>query len=150
MGMSEINYRIKYRKDNFEVEVQGDKEWVERKFQEMTSKEAIPFGQRRTEIEGMPATLGEFLSKKGSPKQHTDIIAAFAYWLFKIENMHSFNARDIEDCYDQTRKSKPRNVNDVINRNIRKNIFAEAREEKDGHKAWVITDTGEKYVENMK
>jgi hypothetical protein len=29
-------------------------------------------------------------------------------------------------------------------------LFAEAREKKDGLKAWILTRTGEEFVENMK
>lgn len=147
--MSETNYRIRYRKDNFEVEVQGDKEWVEKKFEELTSKQ-ISIVEERHEVKGMPGTLGEFLDMKGDPKKHTDITAIFAYWLFKVEHMESFNVKDILDCYDRTRKTKPANTNETINGNVERHIFEVAKEKKDGFKAWVITRTGEEYVEQMK
>jgi len=147
--MSETSYRIRYRKDNFEVEVQGDKEWVDKKFEELTSKE-ISIVEERREVKGMPGTIGEFLDTKGDPKKHTDIAAIFAYWLFKVEHMESFNVKDILDCYDRTRKTKPGNPNEAINGNVEKHIFEMAKEKKDGFKAWVITRTGEEYVEQLK
>jgi len=97
----------------------------------------------------MPETLGEFLDQKGNPSKHTDSMAVFAYWLFKVKKMKSFNVKDIIDCYNKTRKAKPSNPNQIINENVKRRIFAEASEKKDGLKAWVITRTGEEYVEKM-
>ena len=148
--MIEVSYRIKVRKGDFEVEVQGDKRWVEGKFKELTSQEvAIPI-TKEVEAKGMPATLGEFLDQKGNPSKHTDAMTVFAYWLFKVEKMESFNVKDIISCYDKTRKAKPSNPNQIINQNVARHVFAEAPSEKDSLKAWVITRTGEEYVEQMK
>ena len=149
--MSESNYRIKYRKGDFEVDVQGDKEWVEEKFAELTSKEiAIAGAKVPPKMEGMPGTLGEFLGAKGNPKKHTDVSAIFAYWLLKIEKIESFNVNDILKCYDQIRKTKPGNINETMNNNVKKHVFAVATEKKESLKAWVITRTGEEHVEQMK
>lgn len=142
-------YKIRIRKGNFEVEVQGDMEWVEKKFEELTTKE-LSIVETKALPQGMPETLGEFLDQKGNPQRHTDVVVVFAYWLFKVENMASFNVKDIVDCYDKTRKPKPSNVNQIINNNVANHFFAEAAEKKDGYKAWIITRTGEKYVERMK
>jgi hypothetical protein len=148
--MNEVNYRIKVRKGDFEFEVQGDKAWVEGKFKELTTQEVVVSIAKQVGIESMPATLGEFLDQKGNPSKHTDSIAVFAYWLFKVEKMESFDVKDIITCYDRTRKAKPSNPNQIINQNVANHIFAEAAGEKDGLKAWVITRTGEEYVEQMK
>jgi hypothetical protein len=148
--MSDVNYRIKIRKGDFEVEVQGDKIWVESKFKELTTQEvAIPVS-KKVATEGIPETLGEFLDQKGNPSKHTDSMAIFAYWLFKVQKAESFNVKDMIDCYDKTRKAKPSNPNQIINQNVQRHIFAEASEKKDGLKAWVITRTGEEFVEQMK
>lgn len=148
--MNETNYRIKYRKGDLEVEVQGDKDWVEKKFEELTSKEISIVEAKREEAKGIPETLGEFLEAKGNPKKHRDITAVFAYWLFKVEKMESFHAQDIEVCYDLTRKTKPKQIHVAMNGNIERNVFTEAKEKKDGRKAWVLTRTGEEYIEQMK
>lgn len=130
------------------MEVQGDKDWVETKYKELTSPQK-GIVTNAAETVTMPGTLGEFLDLKGNPSRHTDSIAVFAYWLFKIEKMSSFNAQDILNCYEKTRKPKPSNVNQIINQNVATHIFAEASEKKDGIKAWVITRTGEEYVEQL-
>lgn len=148
--MSDVNYRIRVRKGDFEVEVQGDKNWVEEKFKDLTSQEVAVSMAEEAAAKGIPGTLGEFLDQKGNPSKHTDSIAVFAYWLFKVVKIGSFNVRDVIDCYDRTRKAKPSNPNQIINQDVATHIFAEAPEKKDGLKAWVITRTGEEYVEQMK
>jgi len=149
--MSTIDYRIKVKRGDFEVEVQGDKDWVETKYKELTSpQKGIVTVSNATETGTMPGTLGEFLDLKGDPSRHTDSIAVFAYWLFKVEKMTSFNVQDILGCYDRTRKAKPSNVNQIINQNVTSHLFADAPEKKDNLKAWVITRKGEEYVEQMK
>lgn len=147
--MNETNYRIKYSEGNFEVEVQGDKEWVEKKFAELMDKK--PSGvTKETKEEEESTTLVEFIEIKGNPKKNTDIATVFAYWLLKRENIRVFNVRDIENLYNRTRTSKPKNLSDTIYKTTKKHFFAEAKEEKDGIKAYSITRKGERYVESLK
>lgn len=145
-----MSYRIKLRRKDFEVEVQGDKSWVESKFKELTTEKAGVAGLGEIARMSMPETLGEFIDQKGNPDKHTDVVAVYAYWLFKVEGMKSFNVKDIISCYDRTRRPKTSNPNMTINQNVSTHLFAEVPEKKDGYKAWIITRTGEKYVEQMK
>jgi hypothetical protein len=147
--MDNITYKIRYRKGDVEVEAQGDRDWVEKKFEELMSQKVKPRFEE-TQKSNMPETLGEFLGEKGNPQKHTDVIAVYAYWLFKKENMQSFNVKDIVDCYDKTRITKPANPNQIINANVSSHIFAEAPEKKEGLKAWILTRTGEEYVNQLK
>jgi len=148
--MDDISYRIKVKKGDFEVEVQGDRQWVEAKFKELTGKEFQMTMVKKIETESIPDTLGEFVEQKGNPQKHTELVAVFAYWLFKVEEIASFNAKDIIYCYDKTRRVKPKNANQIINTNVRSNLFAEASEKKEGYKAWILTRTGEEFVRKMK
>jgi len=144
-------YKIKLRKGDFELEVQSnEKDWVESKFEELKKQEIVVAKIEALEKRSIPETLGEFLDKKGNPQKHTDRVTVFAYWLFKVGKSESFNVRDIIDCYSKTRIPKPSNTNQIINQNVATHIFAEATEKKDGYKAWVITRTGEQYVEQMR
>jgi len=151
--MAETFYRIRYRKGDFELEVQGDREFVEKKFQELTEKEIIPLKMRQTEkglergIVALPESAVELLRLKGNPKSHVDISIVFSYWLFKKRGMDSFNVVDIEECYNEARLKKPANTADVMNRNQRKGYLVPAKEKKDNLKAWKITPSGEEYVE---
>lgn len=144
-------YRIKLRQGDYEVEVQGDKDWVETKFSELTNQKVIlPLQPDVNDKKIISETIGEFLDLKGDPSKHTDAVVTFAYWLFKVENISSFNVQDILNCYDSTRKVKPSNVNQIVNQNVASHLLADAPEKKDNLKAWVITRKGEEYVEQMK
>jgi len=148
--MSEANYRIRYKKGDFEVELQGDKDWVDSKFKELTESKTI--SPAVTSSKGVvPATsLVEFIKAKGNPSDHTDIAIIFSYWLHKKEKMISYNKTDIENCYAKARITKPANVTDLMNRVQGKGYVMPASEKKDNKKAWVITRSGENYVEQMK
>lgn len=148
--MYDMSYRIRVKKGDLEVEVEGDKQWVEDKFKELTTKESYAPFPEKVEAEGMPKTLVELLEAKGNPQKHTELVTLYAYWLLKVEKVGTFNIKDIISCYDNTRRKKPKNVNQIINTNVRYNIFAQASEKKEGLKAWFLTDTGEKTVESMK
>ncbi len=143
-------YKIRIKEGTFEIELQGDKEWVERKIKEFIAEKKLKTTRLlEAPSESIPETLGEFLDVKGNPRKHTDIVAVFAYWLLKKKGLRLFNVKDIIECYKITRIAKPKNPNQIINANVRRHIFAEADEKKDGLKAWVLTRTGEAYVEQM-
>lgn len=158
--MSDANYRIRYKKGDFEVEVQGDKAWVEVKFEELKKDMPIkmvlpaPLGSQTTAPTAvdttLPASLAEFIKAKGNSSGHTDIEVLCAYWLLKKGNMTSYNVTDIQNCYDEARIAKPANINDVMNSIQASGYIMPVKEKKDGKKAWVITGTGEKYVQEMK
>lgn len=145
--MTEASYRIRYRKGDFEVEVQGDKEWVEEKFQNLIKEIPIKIAAPTASLSQM--SIVEFLKVKGNPKNHPDIAILFSYWLNKKKNLDSYNIDDIKKCYDEARITKPKNITDVMNR-LQAKGYLEHKGEKDGKKAWIITQTGDEYVEKMK
>jgi len=158
--LSDANYRIRYKKGDFEVEVQGDKAWVEVKFEEL-KKDVPPKMSPNSASNSQTPTLTtsdgtltgsivEFIKIKGNPARDTDRAVLFAYWLFKKENMSSFNAADINNCYDQARIPKSTNISSIMNQIQSQGFVATVKEKKDGKKAWVITTTGEAFVEQMK
>jgi hypothetical protein len=159
--MDDANYRIKYKKRDVEIEVQGDKAWVEKKFKELTERkmaipEAITPEESSTHstkalAEELPASLVELIKSKGNPSGHTDLALIFSYWLHHKEKMNSYNKIDIENCYSEARITKPTNATDIMNKNQKKGYLMLPTEKlKDGKKAWVITQTGEEYIEQMK
>lgn len=148
--MSERNYRIKYRKDDFEVDVQGDKEWVEQKFKELTERKAVAPKEVPTKTELVSMSLAEFVRTKGNPSRNTDRAIIFSYWLHHRENVTSYNINDIRKCYSDARITPPNNLTDTMNLNQGKGYLMHVSEKKDGKKTWVITQTGEEYVEQMR
>jgi hypothetical protein len=150
--MSQTCYKIRFKKGDFEVEVQGDREFVLTKFEELTKGKitSVEIGKEEVKTGEFPASLAEFVKMRGDPKEHTDLAMIFAYWLFKRENMESFNVKDLENCYSQTRIPKPANLSDVMNRNQGKGLVVRTEGRKDNLVAWAITRSGEEYVEKMK
>jgi len=155
--LSESNYRIKYRKGDFEVDVQGDKAWVEKKFEELTTKEITIVGVKVPKKEGakieemaLPSSLAEFLRQKGSPSRHSDLVTIFGYWLFHKRGIRIFNRIDVEACYSDCRIPECTNTAQIINDAQGRGYFRREEDRKDGKIAWAITPTGEEYVEQMK
>ncbi|MEM3580195.1 MAG: hypothetical protein QXH40_04985 [Candidatus Bathyarchaeia archaeon] len=146
--MTETSYRFKYKKGDFEIEIQGDKEWVEKKFKEVMGEKIIEPATLIAKVKALPDSLVEFLKIKGDPKEHIDRIIVFSYWLFYKENLKSYNVDDIERCYDETRIAKPTNIHAFMN-DLQAKGYLKPAGEKDGKKAWVVTRTGEEYVEKM-
>jgi hypothetical protein len=151
--MGDAVYRLRLKKGDFEVEVQGDRDFVVTKFDELTKGKIVPGTIESVEAEGtveLPDTLVEYVKLKGDPREHTDLVVIFAYWLFKKENIDTFNIRDMESCYSKARVPKPGNLSDKMYKNEGKALLVRADEQKDGLAAWRITRTGEEYVEKMK
>ena len=154
--MSEANYKIKIKKGNMEIEVQGDKDFVISKFDELkeeffeTSKEEIVKHEViSVEKKGLPETLPTFLNQKGNPDSFLDKTMIFSYWLFHKEKVDPINAKDIEHCYDLTRLRKSKNIPQDLMRNQKKGYLIPLEEEKDGRSTYRLSQEGEKYVEEM-
>jgi len=145
--LAEGTYKIRYRKGDFEIELQGDKEWVEQKFQEFIESKAVTAAAVGTKK--LAGSLVEFLKNKGNPKKHMDRAIIFSYWLFHKEGMQAYNISDIAKCYDEARITTPKNLTDIMNKLEEKGYLKPAGE-KDNKKAWVITQSGEEYVDQMK
>jgi len=153
--MNDQRYIIRVRKGDFEIEVQGDKQWVENKFKELTSQvvtalkvETMAKAEEKPKGKGkLPVSLAEFLRQKGSPQQHIILVVLFGYWLFYKKNIQTFNVRDVSICYDDARIPESTNTSQYMNQAQAKGYFKRVEERKDGLVAWTITPTGEEYVE---
>ena len=96
---------------------------------------------------GKGISVKEFIisSKPSGDVQKT---LAIGYYLEKYEKMTSFNVDDISKHFQLAKESTPQNINDKINMNIKKGHLMEADNKKDNKKAWVVTNTGEQFLEN--
>jgi len=64
------------------------------------------------------------------------------------EGLASFNVGDLDRVFRLAREKLPKNLNDAVNKNISRGLLMEAAERKDSRKAWHLTSTGERFVEN--
>lgn len=101
------------------------------------------------EVEGVPVRLtkqiNEFLASK-KLKSHTDKVLAIAYHYLTAKG-EPVTKLEIEEAYSTSRLARPQNLSDVVAKSIRRGYLVGSREQKEGQKAWHITTTGEKYIE---
>ncbi len=88
----------------------------------------------------------EFLLAK-APKSVTETSFYLGYFLEKIELMDSFTVEDLKNVFRLARTPLPKNINDLINKNIVKRYFMEAQLKGKGQKKWMLTALGEKHAE---
>lgn len=89
--------------------------------------------------------LTEFLAAKKTDT-HPDRVVAIAYYVYHTHGGAGVTTNDLVDAYARARVKRPQNYPDVIAGCVRKGRLVET-EPKDGKKCWVITRTGEAYVE---
>lgn len=100
----------------------------------------------KTSTGGKRMSAKEFLMTK-KIETTTQKVLVLGYYLEKTEKMSSFNATDVETIFRLAKERLPSNINDLVNSNVKTAFMDEAKEKKDGKKAWYLTSTGENYVE---
>lgn len=88
----------------------------------------------------------EFLMTK-KLKTETKKVLALGYFLEYMEGMTSFNINDLEIAFRSAKEKLPKNMNDAVNKNIARGFLMEVADKKEAKKAWCLTATGEKYIE---
>ena len=81
-----------------------------------------------------------------SPSDDVQKTLAIACYLEKYEGFTSCNVEDLKRGFQLAKEATPANMNDKVNMNIKKGHMAEAKEKKDGKKAWIVTNSGEKFL----
>jgi hypothetical protein len=92
-------------------------------------------------------SVKEFLMTK-TLKSEIQKAIALGYFLENFDGMESFNVDDLERAFRAAKEKPPKNMNDVVNKNIAKGLVMAAKDKKGSKKAWCLTSSGEKYVEN--
>ncbi len=101
---------------------------------------------KKMQAEGKKLSVKEFLLTK-KPTDDVQRTLVIGYYLEHFESMDRFNARDLADGFRSAKEPPPTNINAKVDLNIGKGYMMEAKEKKDKFKAWVLTNSGEKYVE---
>ena len=110
----------------------------------ISALEGVP--AKRTGGEGKKLSIKEFILTK---KPEDDVLRTLVigYYLEHFKSMDRFNIRDLADGFRSAKEPPPTNINDKVNLNIRKGHIMETEEKKNKSKAWVLTNSGEKFVE---
>jgi hypothetical protein len=107
---------------------------------QLTSKDLRELPTKRKSIK-------EFILEK-KPKGARQIGIVIAYYLEKYENKSSFTVSDLDQGFRDAKEPSPANMNDLTYKNTKSGIFMETKKTETGLKAWTLTNTGEKIVEN--
>lgn len=89
----------------------------------------------------------EFLKGK-KPSTSVDKTLVFAVYHENTSGTDIFNAEDISSLWRQAKEAPPANINDLINKNIKKGYIAEEKTGKGQKKAWYVTMSGAEAVNN--
>ncbi len=92
-------------------------------------------------------SIKEFILTK-KPKDDNQKILVIAYFLEKYDGLTSFNVKDLASGFEGAKEKTPANINDRVNKIIaNKGHIMEAKEKKDNLNAWLLTNSGERFVD---
>lgn len=113
--------------------------------------------RRISNLEGMTKTeegkkqkktsLKEFIISK-NPKGDVKKALTIGYYLEKHEDEPFFNANDLKKGFKESKEKIPDNISDKISKNIKKGHMMKYEEKKEDQEAYVLTNSGERYLEN--
>jgi hypothetical protein len=112
-------------------------------------KEEAAVQQQQQPVSLTPKVISirAFIIEK-SPTDDVQRSLVIGYYLEKQSGLSSFNAKDLERGFVDAREKVPGNVADKILKNVWKGHMMQVNEDKDGLKAYVLTNTGTKFVES--
>lgn len=100
----------------------------------------------KTEAVPLPKQISEFLAQKNI-KSHFDRVVAILYYHYH-SGQESTTILELQEAYSSVRVKAPQNFSDVLAQCIRKGYVVGTLSKEGGKKAWQITSTGERYVED--
>jgi len=103
--------------------------------------------QSKPEVIKKKISIKEFILSK-NPKDDVQKTLIIGYYLEKYDNLSSFNAQDLENTFRSAKEQVPKNINYKVIKNIEKGYMMECKDKKDKLKAWNLTSSGERFVEN--
>jgi len=105
------------------------------------------FVTKEPQILAKSPSIREFLLRE-QPKSDVEKTFMIGSFLERNRSFNSFNARDLTEGFREAKETIPSNVNLAALMNVRKGLFMEAKEKKDGFKAWTLTNSGLGYFED--
>lgn len=108
---------------------------------------SISVGGDKEKAGGKKLAVKEFLILKNAQSDVQKTLT-IGYYLENREHLSPFNTDDLRKGFSAAKEPLPSNVNAFINQNIKNGHIMEAHEKKDNKKAWTLTATGERFVEN--
>jgi len=87
----------------------------------------------------------EFLREK-KPTSAMDKTLVFAVYNESQTGKDTFGTEDVMSLWRQAKETPPANINDLINKNVKKGFVAEEKVEKGQKKSWYVTSSGAEAV----
>ena len=155
------NYKVRIRRGENEIEVEGDKKYIAQIIKEFGFSEE---NSSSLSVKNIKKDVSEAISQKGlggklstaefvlkhQIKKHTDLVLGFGYFIEKVKGADKFTPGDITSCYYEA-KLDPSNTSQMIIQNIKRGFLMEAKGSEKGAKGrkyFTVTQSGLKYVEN--
>ncbi len=152
--MAEVTVKLSI--GNFSVEVTGDQQYVDQRFEELVSRfltsrrlpssEAAAAGSVPQESGGKKVSAAEFM-KGASAQNQTDRAMLLGYYLEKVEAWASFTTTDLAHWGKEIKRPFG-NVSDVVAKLTARGLMMSSGD-KDGQRAYALTATGEEYVASI-
>ena len=148
---------IRVRVGDSEIEVTGPKAYVEKKIDEFLKAPPKAIRQPPTHTSSQTVStiepVGKKISpaqffKKCNPKTDVDRVLVAGSYLEQIRNAQNFTAGEVRDLIKEAKWPPPINVNDAINRNIKKGFLMSAGD-RENKIAFVLTSDGEDLVRDL-
>lgn len=151
---AQTTYRIKLNLNGLEIEVEGDRDFVESKISDLSWIDAISKRLQGQIVKHSPRVISidkkmsftEF-STELNPQTHLQRILTIAYYLYRFEE-RDFTYDDIESFYEQRRWPRPANPRQAVSDLIEEG-YIEKSGKTNGRKSFRILEKGIRYVETM-
>lgn len=148
--MNQVNYKLRISKGGIEVEVGGDKIFVEKNFQDLVEK-YLENVDKKNDIKitsNQPLiTLYDFVKQKSPKKTAGELIPVLIYYAKYYKGINAFTEADLKSLYRDydTSVKRPTNMYQAIQDCARtKGFIAKVKGEKGKFK---ITEKGESFVD---
>ncbi|OYT67982.1 MAG: hypothetical protein B6U65_01035 [Candidatus Wolframiiraptor sp. EX4484-121] len=146
-----MTYRVRISVGGLEMEIEGDREFVEERLSDLAWLDKVLEKARLHESIKQGELIGEKLSfteyvDELEPETHPQRFLTIAYYLHRHEG-RDMTYDDVKDFYQRVRWPTPKNLSDVMS-DLIKDSYMEEAGKLNGKKAFRILRKGIKYVEN--
>lgn len=131
---------------NTKEELNQIKKRLDRHEERLTKVESFLVTKPKTEKKKL--SIKEFILLK-TPADDAQRTLYIGYYLENYDGLSCFNSKDLEEGFRKAKERVPININDKVNLNIKKGYMMEASGKKDNLKAWTLTNSGQKEVEEL-
>lgn len=118
---------------------------LERRVRKLEKQDTVTNNQ---ESRGKAVALAEF-KQNFETSTYADKATMVSRYLEKHENMEGFTVDDLKEGFRKCKWKTPANMSDIVSKAAAKGLFMEIGEQ-DGKKKWMLTETGEEHVEDLR